>query len=78
MHDAVNLERIGVPVAVICTTPFKAEGEAQAEALGLPDVRLVPITHPLSTLTADELSARATEAVPRVLAAWRTPRRNDQ
>ncbi len=71
MHDAVNLERIGVPAAVICTAPFKAEGEAQAKVLGLPGVRLVPITHPLSTLSADELTARAAEALPRVLAAWR-------
>jgi len=71
VHDAVNLERIGVPAAVICTAPFTAEGEAQATALGLPDVRLVPITHPLSTLSPDELGGRAAQALPLVVAAWR-------
>jgi len=73
VHDAVNLEQIGVPAAVICTAPFKAEGEAQAKALGLAEVRLVPITHPVSTLSADELVARAAEALPLVLTAWRDP-----
>lgn len=71
MHDAVTLEGMGVPAAVICTAPFVAEGEAQAKALGLPEVRLVPVTHPLSTLAAGELAARAAEALPRILAAWR-------
>ncbi len=71
MHDAVRLEQIGVPAAVICTAPFRAEGEAQAQALGLSQVRLVPITHPVSTLSPDALAARAAEALPHVLAAWR-------
>ena len=70
MHDAVNLERRGVPTAVICTAPFRAEGEAQARALGLPAVRLVPVTHPVSTLSPDALAARAAEALPQILAAW--------
>ena len=69
---------MGVPTAVICTAPFAAEGEAQAQALGLPEVRLVPITHPLSTLSAEALAARAAEALPRVVAAWRAATTNDQ
>jgi len=71
VHDAVRLEQIGVPTAVICTGPFTAEGEAQARALGLPEIRLVPITHPVSTLSAEGLAARAAEALPMVVAAWR-------
>ena len=78
MHDAVNLEVIGVPAAVICTAPFRGEGEAQARMLGLPEVRLAPVTHPVSTLSADELAARAAEALPLVLAAWRASTRNDK
>ncbi len=71
MHDAVSLEQIGVPAAVICTIPFRGEGEAQAQMLGLPKVRLAPVTHPVSTLSAEELGARAAEALPLVLAVWR-------
>lgn len=78
MHDAVNLEGIGVPAAVICTAPFQAEGEAQARALGLAGARLVPVTHPVSTLSADELAARAVEALPLVLAAWRRHPTDDE
>ncbi len=73
MHDAVSLEQIGVPAAVICTAPFRGEGEAQARMLGLPEVRLAPVAHPVSTLSAEELAARAAEALPLVLAAWRAP-----
>ena len=34
----------------------------QREALGAQDLEPVVITHPLSTLTADEIAARAVEA----------------
>ncbi len=78
MHDAVRLEQIGVPAAVLCTAPFQAEGEAQARALGLPEVRLVPVTHPISTLSADALAARAAEALPLVVAAWCAATTNDK
>jgi hypothetical protein len=38
-------------------------------------LRPVVVTHPLSTLTVDQLDARAREAAPQVLAIWQVGER---
>lgn len=67
MHDAVSLEALGIPTAPICTDPFLEEARMQARALGMPDLPVARITHPLSTLTAEEIAQRAAEAAPQLL-----------
>ncbi len=62
MHDAVGLEGRGVPTAVVVTDAFLREARVQQAALGAESLEPVVITHPLSTLTADEIAARAVEA----------------
>ena len=47
---------------MIVTDAFLREAHVQREALGAEDLEPVVITHPLSTLTADEITARAVEA----------------
>lgn len=42
----------------------------QRTALGMNGLRPVVVTHPLSTLTAEQLDARAREAAPQALAIW--------
>jgi len=42
----------------------------QRAALGMDALRPVVVTHPLSTLTAEQLDARAREAAPQVAAIW--------
>ena len=42
----------------------------QRAALGMDALAPVVVTHPLSTLTAGQLDARAHEAAPRVVAVW--------
>ena len=66
MHDAVGLEERGVPTAVIVTDAFLHEADVQRAALGAERLEPVVITHPLSTLTDEEIAARAAEAVARV------------
>lgn len=70
MHDAIELEARGVPVAVIVTTEFVREARVQREALGMTGIVPVVIAHPLSSLSDEEIRARAAAAVPQVLAAW--------
>lgn len=62
MHDTVRLERRGVPTAVIVTAAFVQEAETQRAALGADGVEPVVVTHPLSTLSEDEIEDRAQEA----------------
>lgn len=42
----------------------------QRAALGMEALRPIVVTHPLSTLTAEQLDARAQEAAPQALAIW--------
>ena len=76
VNDAVRLEQAGVPTAVIVTTEFEHEARLQCEARGMVDLRLVVVSHPISSLTLEQLDARAEEAAPRALAVWSGPGRS--
>jgi hypothetical protein len=71
LHDAVGLETRGVPTAVIITAAFAREAEVQRAALGADRLDAVVITHPLSTLSDDEIQARAAEAVSQIRSVLR-------
>ena len=71
MHDAMRLESLGLPAAVIVTTSFVHEARVQREALGMSDLVPVVIEHPLSSLSDEEIRSRAAQALPQVIAAWR-------
>ena len=62
MHDTARLEKRGIPTAVIVTAAFLEEAEVQRAALGADDIEPVVITHPLSTLSEEEIQDRAKEA----------------
>jgi hypothetical protein len=64
---ATQFERLGVPAAAICTTPFLSAGKAVAARQGMPGYEFATVAHPLSSLTMDELRERAREALPQVL-----------
>jgi len=66
VHDAVKLEGLGVPVAVLCTTPFLNAGAAHARLLGLPGLRVVDVPHPMVSLTPAEVRTRAEAIVDAV------------
>jgi hypothetical protein len=70
MHDAISLEALGVPTAVIVTAEFVHEADVQRRALGMPDLAPVVIDHPLSTLTDAQIQARAAQALPQAIAVW--------
>jgi hypothetical protein len=62
-----ELRKRGLITAVICSTPFEKLGRAQARVLGVPDLPLVMIRHPLGGLQMEDVKARAAEATPVVL-----------
>lgn len=68
MHDGIELDRRGVPAAVICTDQFIESAKAQAAICGNPDYPFAVVPHPIGSLTAVELRARAAAALPQVLA----------
>jgi hypothetical protein len=66
MHDSVMLESGGRPTAVIVTTEFVLEAETQRDALGMAGLDAVVITHPLSSLTDEEIGGRIEQALPQI------------
>lgn len=70
MHDGISLEALGVPTAVIVTTEFVREAKVQREALGMKDIVPAVIQHPLSSITGEEIRARAAAVRPQVVDAW--------
>jgi hypothetical protein len=62
----LDLDRRGIPGAMIATTAFKQAYEAQAEVLGFaPGVIYVP--HPIQNRTDAELRQIADDAVGRIV-----------
>lgn len=57
-----------MPTALIITSGFVEEAGLQRGALGMPDLRAAVIDHPVSTLTAEALQARAQQAASQVVA----------
>jgi hypothetical protein len=70
MHDAMSLESLGVPTAVIVTSEFVHEAKLQRAALGMEALVPVVIAHPLSSLTDPDIRARALDALPQIRAVW--------
>jgi hypothetical protein len=67
MHDGMSLESLGIPAAVIITSDFLREAELQRAALGMTALAPVVIEHPLSSLTDEEIGARAAQALPGIV-----------
>jgi hypothetical protein len=68
LHDGIELDRRGVPAAVICTEEFVASSKAQAAICGNPLYEFAVVAHPIGSLTQAELRARAAVALPQVIA----------
>ena len=67
MHDIVSLEADGVPSVFVASSEFVGAAAVQAEALGMPAVRRVFVSHPIQDRTDDEMRAIADAAVEEIL-----------
>lgn len=67
VHDLVRLERRGIPTAGVGTTPFIDEALEQARSLGMPDLRMVLVDHPVQLLADEELVALADGALDEII-----------
>ena len=66
MLDAISFEKRGIPAAVVITEPFVATAEAMARLAGMPGYPVAVIPHPIGSLAAPDVIARADEIIPRV------------
>jgi len=67
MHDAISLEKRGVPTAVIISDQFIPGVQAIARSRGLPDYPFVVVKHPIGSLPQETLKVRAKDALPQAL-----------
>ena len=63
----VELEKRGIPCAVICSEPFLGLGRTQAAVLGVPDLPIIVVPHPLGGIALEEVRLRALALMPAVL-----------
>lgn len=69
MHDTIWFETNRRPAVFIASSEFEQAATAQAEALGLPEVRHIIVPHPIQDATDDEMRAKADAIVDAVVAA---------
>lgn len=67
VHDSVDLERLGVPVATINTNEFVTLGRFEAASLGIPNLPIVVIPHPIGSLPANRVREHARVAFDDIL-----------
>ena len=70
IHDAIALEKLGIPSAAIITTEFVRETELIRRTLGMPDFEPVVIDHPVSSITQDEINARVRQIKEQAAKIW--------
>lgn len=54
-----ELTKQGLVAAAVCSMPFEKLGRTQATVLGVPDLPLLMIPHPLGGITLDVVATRA-------------------
>ena len=62
-----QLTKRGLIAAVVCSDTFMKLGTAQARVLGVPDLPLLKIQHPLGGLNMEKVIERAAVALPQLL-----------
>jgi hypothetical protein len=76
VHDAIQLERRGIPTATVCTADFLPGGRMQARSMGMPDYSLICVpqeyitrapagVRELAAACVGEVVGRLTAAPPR-------------
>jgi hypothetical protein len=64
LHDAVQMERLGVPATLIITDVFQRSTAAHARTLGLASYHTVVLPHPVSTRSDERLRQLVHDAAP--------------
>lgn len=67
MADGTIFERKGIQTAAVLTDTFRRPGDAMARVQGFPNFCYAVITHPISSLNAEQVRERAEQALPQVL-----------
>ncbi len=64
----MELEKRGVPTVTICTDAFAALAREESRNLGMPDLPIVIVRHPLGGEPPDKVRQRSRDALEQVIA----------
>ncbi len=64
----MTLQRAGTPAVVVTTTAFETLAHHEAHTLGMADLPLLVVDHPLGGEPAERIAIRAGHAVSQLLA----------
>jgi len=70
IRDAIALEKLGVPSAAIITTEFVRETELTRQAVGMKALEPVVISHPVSSITQEEVAQRVAQIKEQARQVW--------
>lgn len=70
IRDAVALEKLGISSAPIVTTEFVRETELTRQAVGMRALEPVVISHPVSSITAEEVAVRVQQIQAQAQEVW--------
>lgn len=70
IRDSIALEKLGVPSAAIITTEFVRETELTRQAVGMKSLEPVVITHPVSSITQEEVAQRVAQIKEQAQQVW--------
>ena len=63
----MELEKRGIPTVTICTDAFAGLAREESKNLGMPDLPIVIIKHPLGGLKGEQVAERSREALEQVV-----------
>ena len=67
-RSAVALEKAGKPTVTICSNRFEILARATAGGLGMKDIPLVIVPHPVGGISPEEVEAKADVILDKVIA----------
>ena len=75
MHDAISLEKKGVPTVAVISEAFVGNANMVARLSGIPDYPYMVLPHPVSSLDEQGIQKLLTAYFPQILELLLTPPR---
>ncbi len=73
VHDMVELEKAGIPTAIILSHGFEHDAQVSARAFGMPGIRFTVVPRVYNNITPEEARAQTEPAIDEVVRLLTTP-----